>query len=54
MVRGIYFYNDKKLHYDASTYQRIHVFSEWMLKRAASAIRIQKAWKGYLFRKNNN
>ena len=52
IVRGVYLYNSNIL--KQRTESRIQLFSEAMLKRVTSAIKIQKLWRGYIFRKKHH
>ena len=54
IVRGVYFHNEGLLTGTQSvSSDRICLLSEGMLRRSASATRIQRHWKGYIFRKKH-
>ncbi len=53
IVRAIYFFNTRGFKGSHRSLERIQFFSEATLRRISSAIKIQKVWRGFNFRKKN-
>ena len=53
LVRGAYFFNTNVLGRESKKRERINLFSGWMLTRVASAIKIQKVWRGHHIRQKH-
>jgi hypothetical protein len=53
IVRGVYFFNTGRLDGGNPESERIHVFTEFSLRKVASVTKIQKVWRGYCYRKKN-
>ena len=54
IVRGVFFYNSKRLSLPASEqHKRINLLSELCVKRISAAVSVQRAWRGFSFRKKH-
>ena len=54
IVRGVYFYNSKRLTLPPSEQgRRIHLLSESCVRRISAAVALQRAWRGFSFRKKH-
>lgn len=54
IVRGVFFYNSGRLSLPQSEQgRRIHLLSESCLRRISAAVAVQRAWRGFSFRKKH-
>lgn len=54
IVRGVFFYNSKRLSLPKSEQdRRINLLSEMCVRRISAAVAVQRAWRGFIFRKKH-